>query len=344
MAARPPNLLLIMADQLGAACLPTHGHGLVHAPELTALADRATVFERAYCPSPLCAPSRASLLTGRLPSGTGVFDNAADMRTSLPTVTHHLRDRGYYTGLAGKMHFVGPDQLHGFEERLTTDIYPADLDWTPDWRLPPHERLPWYHTMESVLRPGMCVASMQKDYDDEVAFQAVRKLSDLARAGPDRPFFLVASFTHPHDPWEVAPRHWDRYDDASIDLPAVRRPPRDEADPHSRRLRDMCGIDDVDLTDEQIRSARHAYYAAISYLDDRIGEVLGALRDTGLDDDTVVVFTADHGEMLGERGLWYKMSFFEQSVRVPLVVRVPGRPPGRVREPVSQLDIVPTLL
>src|SRR5215207_6206792 len=154
MAARPPNLLLIMADQLGAACLPTHGHGLVHAPELTALADRATVFERAYCPSPLCAPSRASLLTGRLPSGTGVFDNAADMRTSLPTVTHHLRDRGYYTGLAGKMHFVGPDQLHGFEERLTTDIYPADLDWTPDWRLPPHERLPWYHTMESVLRPG----------------------------------------------------------------------------------------------------------------------------------------------------------------------------------------------
>src|SRR5215207_8615035 len=163
---------------------------------------------------------------------------------------------------------------------------------------------------------------MQKDYDDEVAFQAVRKLSDLARAGPDRPFFLVASFTHPHDPWEVAPRHWDRYDDASIDLPAVRRPPRDEADPHSRRLRDMCGIDDVDLTDEQIRSARHAYYAAISYLDDH----------------TVVVFTADHGEMLGERGLWYKMSFFEQSVRVPLFVRVTGRPPRRVHDPVSLLD------
>src|SRR5215207_3491876 len=185
---------------------------------------------------------------------------------------------------------------------------------------------------------------MQKDYDDEVAFQAVRKLSDLARAGPDRPFFLVASFTHPHDPWEVAPRHWDRYDDASIDLPAVRRPPRDEADPHSRRLRDMCGIDDVDLTDDQIRTARREYYAAISYVDERIGEVLGALRDTGLEDDTVVVFTADHGEMLGERGLWYKMSFFEQSVRVPLFVRVPGRPPRRVHDPVSLLDLAPTLL
>src|SRR5829696_2734089 len=103
MAARPPNLLLIMADQLAAAALPTHGHRVVRAPALTALAERGTVFESAYCASPLCAPSRASLLTGRLPSRTGVFDNAADMRTSLPTVMHHLRERGYYTGLAGKM-------------------------------------------------------------------------------------------------------------------------------------------------------------------------------------------------------------------------------------------------
>jgi choline-sulfatase len=345
MDARRPNVLLIMADQLAAAWLPAYGHELVKAPHLTALADGSTVFESAYCPSPLCAPSRAGLLTGRLPSCTDVFDNAAEMRASLPTLIHHLRAHGYYTGLAGKMHFVGPDQLHGFEERLTTDIYPAGLGWTPDWRLPMTDRLPWYHTMESVLRPGVCGASLQQDYDDEVAFRAVRKLFDLAREGPERPFFLVVSFTHPHDPWEIRSPYWDLYDRAAIDLPTVPRIPYADADPHSRRLREMCGTEEVELTEQQLRTARHGYYAAISYLDDRVGEVLDALRDAGLEDDTAVVFCADHGEMLGERGLWYKMSFFEPSARVPLLVRSPGRPSAlRVADPVSLLDLAPTFL
>jgi choline-sulfatase len=345
MDAPRPNVLLVMADQLSASWLPFHGHGLVRAPNLEALAERSTVFESAYCPSPLCAPSRAGLLTGRLPSSTGVFDNAAELPASLPTVTHHLRADGYFTALVGKMHFVGPDQLHGFEERLTPDIYPGDLDWTPDWRLPASEHVPWYHTMESVLQPGVCAASMQQDYDDEVAFRAVRKILDLAREDGERPFFLVVSFTNPHDPWELRPRYWDLYDRAAIDMPTVPAIPLTEADPHSRRLREMCGTDEAALTDDQIRAARHGYYAAISYLDERVGEVLGALRDGGLDDDTIVVFTADHGEMLGERGLWYKMSFFEQSARVPLIVRVRGGSSGRrIAEPVSLLDLAPTLV
>jgi choline-sulfatase len=342
---RRPNVLLIMADQLAASWLPAYGDDVVQAPHLTALAEQSAVFEAAYCPSPLCAPSRAALLAGRRTSRTGVFDNAAEMRASLPTVTHALRAAGYSTALAGKMHFVGPDQLHGFEERVTTDIYPADLDWTPDWRLPLTERLPWYHTMESVVTPGVCPASMQQDYDDEVAFRAVRKLYDLAREGPDRPFFLVVSFTNPHDPWEIRAPYWDRYDRSRIELPAVPRIPLEDADPHSRRLREMCGAEEVELTDEQLITARHGYYAAVAYLDDRVGEVLGALRDSGLDDDTAVVFTADHGEMLGERGLFYKMSFFEHSARVPLFVRPAGRyAAGRVSEPVSVLDLVPSLL
>jgi choline-sulfatase len=343
--SRPPNVLVIMADQLAASWLPAYGHPLVHAPNLTALARDGVVFDAAYCASPLCAPSRASLLTGMLPSRTGVFDNAAELRASLPTVTHHLRAAGYATALAGKMHFVGPDQLHGFEERLTTDVYPADLDWTPDWRLPLGDRLPWYHTMESVLTPGVTAASMQVDYDDEVAFQARRALFDLARRPTDDPFFLCVSFTSPHDPWELPRHHWDRYDAAAIAPPVVPAIPLDEADPHSRRLRAMYGVDAARLTDAQIRRARHGYFAAVSYLDERAGDVLGALRDAGLADDTIVLFTADHGEMLGERGLWYKMAFFEDSARVPLIVHAPGRiAPRRVAEPVSLLDVAPTLL
>ena len=345
MDARRSNVLLVMADQLAAGWLPAYGHSAVHAPNLTALAEGASVFESAYCPAPLCAPSRAGLLSARLPSRTGVFDNAAEMPAALPTITHQLRARGYYTGLVGKMHFVGPDQLHGFEERLTPDIYPGDLDWTPDWRLPAGEQLDWYHTMESVLEPGVSVASMQQDYDEEVAFRAVRKLFDLAREDVQRPFFLVVSFSNPHDPWELRPHYWDLYDRETIELPAVPKVPLEDADPHSRRLREMCGVDAVDLSADQLRAARHGYYAAISYLDERVGEVLAALRDARLDDDTIVVFTADHGEMLGERGLWYKMSFFEQSARVPLVVLVPGGGGARrIPEPVSLLDLAPTLI
>jgi choline-sulfatase len=325
-----------MVDQLAAQWLPA-----ASAPALERLARTGVLFTSAYCASPLCAPSRAALLTGRLPSATGVYDNAAELRASEPTFLHRFRAAGYDTCLSGKMHFVGPDQLHGFEERLTTDVYPADLDWTPDWRLPSSERLPWYHTMESVLTPGRCAASMQMDYDDEVAFRAVRKLHDLARAGA-RPFLLCVSFTNPHDPWEIRPEYWARY--SSADLPTVGKLPRSEADPHSLRLRAMAGIDDVGLSDDQVRRARHGYFAAISYVDELVGSVLGALESTGLRDETVVVFTADHGELLGERGLWYKMAFFEPAARVPLIVHVPGQPPRRVTEPVSQLDLGSTLL
>ena len=334
-----------MVDQLAAGWLPPYGHAVAQAPNITALARAGLVFENAYCASPLCSPSRAALLTGRLPSRAEVFDNGAELRASLPTVAHHLRAAGYTTCLAGKMHFVGPDQLHGFEERLTTDIYPADLGWTPDWRRPVGERLPWYHTMESVLAPGVCAASMQLDYDDEVAFQAVRRIFDFAREGAGDRFFLLVSFTHPHDPWEVRGRYWDLYERAAIDPPTVPAIPLSEADPHSRRLRQMIGIDEARISDEQVRTARHGYYAAISYVDERIGEVLAALRDSGLDEETIVVFTADHGEMLGERGLWYKMSFFEPSVRAPLIVSAPGRiAPGRRAEAVSLLDLAPTFV
>jgi choline-sulfatase len=345
----PDSFLVLMADQLAAGWLPAYGHHVVHAPHLSELAATGTVFESAYTAFPLCAPARAAMLTGRYASRTGVYDNAAEFRAGAPTVVHALRAAGYHTAVSGKMHFVGPDQLHGFEERLTTDIYPADVDWTPDWSRPLQDPLPWYHTMESVLAPGICAASMQTDYDDEVAFQAVRKLYEIARHRAEEPYFLFVSFTNPHDPWEIPQRFWERYRRDDIDGPAVPSLPLDQADPHSRRLRAMCQVDEAGLTAEQIRRARHGYYAAISYLDERIGQVLGALRESGLDDRTTVLFCADHGEMLGERGLWYKMSFLEQSARVPLIVRRPGGSglsggAARVTAPVSLVDFAPTVL
>ncbi len=127
MAQAQPNILLIMADQLTALALPSYGHPVVRAPHVTALAEAGVLFENAYCNSPLCAPSRAAMMTGRLPSRIGAYDNASDFPTSAATMALGLRGQGYLTALCGKMHFVGPDQLHGFEERLTPDIYPADF-------------------------------------------------------------------------------------------------------------------------------------------------------------------------------------------------------------------------
>jgi choline-sulfatase len=338
-----PNILLVMADQLPAHALPAYGHRVVSAPNLTRLAAAGTVFDAAYCASPLCAPSRSAMLGGRRPSEIGVYDNAAELPAATPTITHLLRAAGYATVLTGKMHFVGPDQLHGFEQRLTSDVYPAGFDWTPDWRLPDERNLPWYHNMASLLGTRTAEAAMQTDYDDEVCFTAVQLLRDLSRQAHRRPFFATVSFTNPHDPWEVRRRHWERYTDEDIDMPDVPVIPRDEADPHSLRLRDMIGCDARPLSDDEVRRARHGYYAAISYLDDRVGEVLDALEATGLADDTVVLFTADHGEMLGERGLWYKMSFFDGAARVPLIAAGPGVAQGRHAAPVSQLDLAPTL-
>jgi choline-sulfatase len=338
-AGRRPNVLLLMVDQLAAAWLPAYGNAVAQAPHLTALAGEGVRFESAYCASPLCGPSRAAMLTGRLPSATGVYDNAAEWPAATPTVAHALRAAGYATILAGKMHFVGPDQLHGYEERLTTDVYPADFDWTPDWSLPAGARLPWYHNVESLLQAGVRESAMQTDYDDEVCFQAVRKLRELARGGDGRPFFLTVSFTNPHDPWEVRRRHWELYDGVNVGVPAAGR----ASDPHSIRLRDMCGLDERPLAEDEVARARRAYYAAVSYADERIGEVLAVLEACGHAADTVVIFTADHGELLGEHGLWYKMSFLDPSARVPLIVRAPGVAPGRVRPCVSQLDLAPTL-
>jgi choline-sulfatase len=216
------------------------------------------VFENAYCNSPLCAPSRASLMTGLLPSRTGAIDNAAELPASIPTFGHHLRNQGYQTSLCGKMHFVGPDQLHGFEERLTTDIYPADFGWTPDWEHP-EIRPSWYHNMLSIVQAGQCVTSNQLDFDQEVAFQAVRKLHTLARSGDNRPFCLVVSFTHPHDPFAITQEYWDRYGDDEIDPPAVGPIPVEQLDPHSRRVHQVCDLGRYRQTEERVRTARHAY-------------------------------------------------------------------------------------
>lgn len=341
---RRPNVLLIMADQLSAPFLSLHG-GPAITPNIDRLAARGVVFSSAYSNSPLCAPARFAMMSGQLNSKIEAYDNASEFASNIPTYAHHLRSAGYQTTLVGKMHFVGPDQLHGFEERLTTDIYPADFGWTPNWADPDGRFDWWFHNMDSVVNAGVADVSNQLDYDDDVGYQAVRKLRDLARTNDDRPWMMTASFTHPHDPYVARQEFWDLYDHDAIPLPTVGPLNDDDIDPHSRRLRRVITADTTDVTDDQIRNARHAYLANISYIDHHVGQMLSVLDRHDMADDTIVIFTSDHGDMLGERGLWYKMSYFEHSARIPMILSMPGSVGGVVNSThVSLLDIAPTLL
>ena len=335
-----PNILILMVDQLNGTFFPDGPAPFLHAPNLARLARGSVRFANAYTASPLCAPGRASFMSGQLPRRTRVYDNAAEFASDIPTYAHHLRRAGYHTALSGKMHFVGPDQLHGFEQRLTTDIYPADFGWTPDYRKPGERIDWWYHNLGSVTGAGVAEITNQLEYDDDVAFQAVQKLYDLSRGGDERPWCLTVSFTHPHDPYVARRRYWDLYEGADELAPPAAFG-HEEMDPHSRRLLDACDWRAFDITDAHIRRARQGYFANISYIDDKIGEILAVLEATR--QEAIIVFTSDHGDMLGERGLWFKMSFFEGSARVPLMIAAPGLAPGRVGAAVSTIDLVPTL-
>ncbi|MEL7211374.1 MAG: choline-sulfatase [Pseudomonadota bacterium] len=336
-----PNILIIMVDQLNGTFFPDGPAEWLHAPNLKKLAARSARFRNCYTASPLCAPGRASFMSGQLPSRTRVYDNAAEFASDIPTYAHHLRRAGYQTCLSGKMHFVGPDQLHGFEERLTTDIYPADFGWTPDYRKPGERIDWWYHNMGSVTGAGVAEISNQMEYDDEVAYHATRKIYDLARGRDDRPWCLTVSFTHPHDPYVARKKYWNLYEDCEHLLPEVSALDYDDHDPHAQRIFDANDWRSFDITEEDIKRSRRAYFANISYLDDKIGEVLEALEGTR--QEAVILFLSDHGDMLGERGLWFKMSFYEGSARVPLMISAPCVPAGLVTEPVSNIDVTPTL-
>jgi len=336
-----PNILIIMVDQLNGTFFPDGPADWLHAPNLKKLATRSTRFKNAYTASPLCAPGRAAFMSGQLPSATGVYDNAAEFASSIPTYAHHLRRAGYQTCLSGKMHFVGPDQLHGFEERMTTDIYPPDFGWTPDYRKPGERIDWWYHNMGSVTGAGVAEITNQLEYDDEVAYHATRKIYDYGRGLDKRPWCMTVSFTHPHDPYVARKKYWDLYEDCEHLLPEVPAMDYEKHDAHSKRIFDANDWRSFNITEEDIRRSRRAYFANISYLDDKVGEILEALESTR--QEATVLFVSDHGDMLGERGLWFKMSFLEGSARVPMMIAAPQMEAGLVETPVSNIDVCPTL-
>ena len=345
-----PNILLFMVDQLSSFALKAYGGSVCKTPNIDALAKRGTVFENAYCPYPLCAPSRFGMMAGRLPSSIGAYDNGAEFKASTPTFAHYLRLHDYYTCIAGKMHFVGPDQYHGFEERLTTEIYPADMSWTPDADFRDYnqdeerEYVFGVSTIDTVKDAGPVARSMQIDYDEDVVHHAVRELYTRARSEDKRPFMMTVSLTQPHDPYVTTQAYWDLYRDDEIDDPLVPHIPVDDRDSHSQSLYYHYGQDKCQLTDTDYRRARRGYYGMISSIDAHLGRIVSTLTECNFADNTVIVFASDHGDMMGERGMWFKKTLFNPAIQVPLIVSHPAHSANRVEPPVSLLDLFPTFL
>jgi choline-sulfatase len=338
-----PNILVLMVDELTVGATGVYGHPFVRTPHMDRLAAEGVTVERAYCPSPLCVPSRATFMTGRHPHQLGVYDLASSLSSEEPTWAHLLNAAGYDTVLAGKMHFVGADQRHGFAKRPVEDCHGnGSHHGVPDWDAAPRSGRPPSARLTGAGRAGR---TRYTDYDESVRDAAVAYLREHAagaREGKQQPFALCASFISPHFPLVVEERYFRMYWPELADLPRHPEPPEH---PKYRRVRQFFSLEGP-FEDEVIRRCRAAYYGLVTFVDELIGSVLAALRETGLAEDTFVLFTGDHGEMLGERGLWWKSTMLDGAARVPLVCAWPGRlPAGERRDSVAGLvDVVPTLL
>jgi arylsulfatase A-like enzyme len=339
-----PNVLFVMSDDLNVS-LGCYGHPLVHSPNVDRLAARGVRFNMAYCQFPLCGPSRNSLLTGLYPNSEGIMRNQEIFRQTIP---HHIplpqafRRDGYFATRIGKLyHYNVPKSIgtngHDDPGSWEMELNPAGCDRLieePDiFTLRPGNfggTLSWY-------------ASPRDDLQHTDGLQASDAIWVLERcAREQRPFFLALGFFRPHTPYVSPEKYFENYPRA--DMPVVQGWEEDRQDIPADGLASGKKEQDA-MTDDLRRQAIQAYFSAITFMDAQLGRVLDALDDLGLADNTIIVFTSDHGYHLGEHGLWQKMSLFEESTRVPLIISVPGmKSAGQVaKSPVGLIDVYPTL-
>lgn len=344
-AAPRPNVLFLISDDLNNS-LGCYGHPLAKTPNLDRLAQRGVRFERAYCQYPLCGPSRNSLLTGLYPNSTGILQNSQIFRQTIPkhvSLPQAFRLERYFAGRIGKLyHYNVPKSVgtngHDDPGSWELELNPAGCD-----RL---EEEPHIFS----LRPGSFggtlswYASPKSDRyhtDGLLAADAEWVLERCARQ-PDRPFFLAVGFYRPHTPYVAPKPYFEQYPEK--DMPIVQGVAADQADIPALALGSHKQDHDK-LTDPLRRQCVQAYWASVTFMDAQVGRVLNALERLGLADNTIVVFTSDHGYHLGEHGLWQKMSVFEESARVPLIIAAPttGKRGTVCQDPVGLVDVYPTL-
>ena len=315
------------------------GHPIVRTPHLDRLAEQSYTFDNAYCNYPICTPSRLSMLTGRYPHQIGAWDLGVIPDRQYPTWGDYLTEVGYETVLCGRTHFNGTDRLHGFSHRLLDDLPRwCNRNGRPPRRTPDARRGSNSHVAE--CGPG---DHEHTRYDRNVTDLAVDFLHEKAAAPDDKPFLLYCGFMHPHFPLIAPPEFFSQYDPGTLELPETWNEPLESQHPIIQHHR-WAWQNDIPPPEAVVRCALACYYALVSCLDAQVGRILEAIDTSPLSENTLVIYTSDHGEMAGHHGIWQKQCFYEPAVKVPLMLRLPSDETGRVAENVSLVDVLPTLL
>ena len=333
------NIVFLFSDEHAGSVMGNSGHPVVRTPHLDRIAEQSYTFDNAYCNSPICTPSRLSLLTGRFPHQIGAWDLGAIANRQYQTWGDYLTEAGYETVLCGRTHFNGTDRMLGFSDRLLDDL-PRWCNATgrPPRRTPDERRGSNSHVAE--CGPG---DHEHTKYDQNAANLAVDFLREKAASPDDKPFLLYCGFMHPHFPLIAPPEFFSRYDPDTLELPATWNEPLESQHPIIQHHR-WAWRNDIPPPEAVVRRALASYYALVSSLDAQVGRILQAIDTTPLRENTLVIYTSDHGEMAGHHGIWQKQCFYEPAVKVPLMLRLPSRETGRVAENVSLVDVLPTLL
>lgn len=339
----PTNVLVIMSDQHSRAVAGCYGDPVVHTPHLDALAARGTRFTSAYCPVPICVPARASFATGRYAHQIGAWDNAAPYTgAEAASWGHRLTEQGHRVTTIGKLHHRRVEDPLGFpDQRLPMHVLDGVGDLygslRGDMPVRPESR---QHVLEAGVGEAPYIG-----YDRAIADEAAGWLREAGRAREDgQPWALFVSFATPHFPLIVPEEYFSRYPLDSVPLPVAWTPEEWTHHPMLERQRRMQALDEP-FDEATVRNAIAAYYGLVTFLDEQIGRVLAALDEAGLREDTRIIYTSDHGEMLGAHGLWWKSTLYEGAAAVPLILAGPGVPKGRVvATNATLLDCFPTIV
>jgi len=338
---RPSNVLFILSDEHTRRVLGCYGNSAVRTPHLDALAARGTRFASAYCQTPICVPSRASLATGRYAHAIDSWDNGSPyVGPEAPSFGHRLTAQGHRVTTIGKLHYRRVEDLSGFpDQRLPMHVLEGvgDLYGLLRGDMPPRPRSRRY-----VLEAGAGESEYVR-YDRAIADLAARWLREEAGAG-GRPWVLVVGFVTPHFPLLVPDPYFSLYPPDDLPLPVQGAEPDWPQHPALTLRRRQMALD-TPVGEPALRRALAAYYGLVTFLDEQVGRVLAALAEAGLAGDTRVIYSSDHGEMLGEHGLWWKSTMYEGAAAVPLILAGPGVPAGRVVGTNAMLvDVFPTVL
>ncbi|HXF67832.1 MAG TPA: sulfatase-like hydrolase/transferase [Burkholderiales bacterium] len=339
---KPANLLFILSDEHNKRVLGCYGHPMVRTPNLDRLAARGTRFTSAYTNCPICVPARAALATGQHVHRIRCWDNAIAYRGEPASWGHRLMAQGHRVTAIGKLHYVDSDPArNGFHEEILPlhivggvgDLLGLIRDELP--------RRPGSLKLGPEAGPG---ESEYTKYDRDIAQEAVKWLRHEAPRHRDRPWALFVGFVAPHFPLIAPPRFYELYPEEQVPWPSQYDPAERPRHPFLDALR-RCLCYDEAFDAPMVRRAIAAYFGLVSFLDDNIGRILRALEEAGLAEQTRVIYTSDHGDNLGARGLWGKSTMYEESAGVPLILAGPGVPAGAACDtPVTLVDVFPTAI